>query len=353
LLPAPTHALDPTRAGHAPQYTLAKPDHAGRFELLLSEGGSFEIVGGVAGQTAAHQPIVLDKVRPHQEITLRLTPFVVVAGRVIDERGNACADVHVGLSPVGERTNLLSCLLSIEGIMPRGPTAADGTFRFLVPARGHYRLGYRPSPYLWAQGPQVQAPTEDALLVVREVDKQGFLVGGRVVAEATGVTVPKFDVYLVTHEAGGGFSDRQLTKGTDGTFFAADPLPIGQRYTLRIEAEGLGNAEVGPFDATVRREEVSVRMPALGSLVCTVLRADGTPAVKAHIGIEREGAGPFAPTPQGATDHDGRIRFTDLTPGDYTVNAYSAVGVAGAGTANGRVDVRPALEAALVLSLRQ
>lgn len=340
----------PAPAGAQPKYRRAKADEDGRFELLLTEGGTFELVGGVEGQTAAHVPIAVTESRPHGQATLRLTPFVVVAGRAVDERGEPCAGVHVGLSPICERDGLYQCRTDLQGIYPRGPTAADGTFHFLAPAGDRYRVGYRPAPRLYAYGPEVTPPAADVVLVVREADKRGFTVTGRAVAEATGAVVPAYRVFLVEHEEDGGFRDAPVANATDSTF-AIGPLPTGRRYSLRFEAEGYGTATTGPFDATVREEKLVARLPALCRLVCTVLRPDGRPAVEAHVGLQHVPRQPFARAHQGDTDGEGRIELDDLTPGEYTV--YATAEITSGGTAKGSVTILPEQRATIVLTLQQ
>jgi 5-hydroxyisourate hydrolase-like protein (transthyretin family) len=332
------------------RYQRAKADKDGRFELLLTEGGTFELVGGVEGQTAAHVQVVLTEGRPHGEATLRLTPFVVVAGRAVDERGDPCAGVHIGLSPIGERDHVSRCRADVQGIFPRGPTAADGTFRFLAPAGYGYRVGYRATPHLYVRGPDVTPPAEDVVLVVREADQRGFTLTGRGVAEGTGAVVPVFRVYLVEHAPTGGHSDQRIATTKDGTF-TVGPLPVGRRYSLRFEAEGLGTSTAGPFDATVRTEQVVARLPDLGSLACTVLRPDGTPAVGAHVALQRAGEHPFERAHQGDTDDEGRIQLGAVTPDEYTIHAAAAVRTAG--QAQATVTILPRQQATITLTLQR
>jgi hypothetical protein len=337
---------------HGPQRPNleARSDRQGRFEFLLAEGGSFHLVGGVEGQTATDVQVVLDQARPHQEAVLRLSPFLVIAGRVVDECFEPRAGVLVGCSPMLEWDWLQQCRSELQGIYARGPSAADGSFRFLVPAGCPYRLGYRPSQHLYAHGTEVMPPTENAVLVVRESDNQGFRVSGRVVSATTGAVIPVFRVNLVTHTSATGSSDELVAEGKDGTF-AFGPMPVETRYSLRVEAEGLGTTTIGPFDATVREEQVTVRMPGLGSVVCTVLRSDGTPAVQAQIGLDHaDGHRPFERWHHGKTGNDGRISLSGVPPGDYIV--YASAATVHGGKAQGRITVRPDVEASLQLTLQ-
>jgi hypothetical protein len=345
LLSAP----DPSGTDTQRDWTEADPQ--GRFEKLLTTGGRFRVVGGVEGQTATDVEVVLDEAHPHQQIELHLTPFVVLAGKVVDERGQPCADVLVGCNPA-ERTWLEQSKASLQGIYARGPSAADGTFRFLVPAGLRYRLVYRTAPNLYARGPEVTPPIEDAVLVARDSDRQGFEIHGRVVRAADGATVPVFRVYLVTHEKGGmGMGNQPIADGKDGTF-TVGPLMVDCRYSVCVEAEGLARVNIGPFDATVRREDVTVRLPAFGSVLCTVLRGDGRPAVQAHVGlVDESDCDPFGPWHGGETDKDGRLTLPNVPPAEFVV--YASAAVASGTPAKGKVTVRPGQQCEVQITLRE
>jgi hypothetical protein len=164
---------------------------------------------------------------------------------------------------------------------------------------------------------------------VRESDKQGYVVLGRVVAADGGAAVPAFRISRTTHETNGGASNDPIGNGVDGRF-RVGPLAVGRRYSLEFEADGFARATVGPFDATVREETVTVRMQRCGSVRCRVLRADGTPAVNVLANLQRLGADdPFCRCWQGETDADGRIEFLDVVPDAYKVHARAATAEGG------------------------
>ncbi len=340
------------------QGQLVRRGHAnskGEFELLLTEGGEFILVGGIEGQTAADARVAIDTASPRARITLRLEPFLPITGRLVDEGGAPCGDVLVSASPVADRDALFRNRAALQGIYARTHTAPDGTFRFLVPAGQRYRVGYRATPHMHVSGPEVAPPTDNVVVVMRASDRRGFEVTGRVIAAASGDPVPRYRVYLVTHGSGGGFSDRPLreggiTLGSDG-WFRAGPFRPDRRYSLRFEAEGYGCVTSGPFDASVREERVLVSMPAPGSVVCTVMQADGRPAVDARVGLKRTGGTPFEPVHQGRTGADGRLQLHNVSPGKYTVHASAAV--RGAGSATGSVMVDAARAASVVVTLRR
>ena len=309
-----------------------KSDVEGRFEILLSRGGAFDLVGGVEGQTSAHATLVLDEARPHQQITLRTSPFVAVSGKVVDERGEPLPGVHVGLGYVVDRDFLHERRSNLHGILPRGPTAADGTFEFLAPAGYRYQVVCQVIPgnrEIWIRGPAFAAPASGLVVTLRDSDKQAFVVSGCVLAAEGGVAVPEFRISLTTHGTNGCASNHPIGTGVGGRF-RVGPLEVGRRYSLEFEADGLARATVGPFDATVREETVTVRMQRCGSVRCRVLRADGTPAVNVFANLQRLGdADPFCRCWQGETDADGRIEFLDVVPDAYKVHARAATAEGG------------------------
>ncbi|MCB9884219.1 MAG: sigma-70 family RNA polymerase sigma factor [Planctomycetes bacterium] len=298
-------------------------DAQGRFRMLLTAGGTFDLIGGTPGQTSAHTRLVLDEVRPQQEVTLRTTPFVPVTGKIVDERGQPCAGAHVGLSWAAERSWLERQRNELHGNMARGPTTADGTFSFLAPAGFRYRLVCRALPdsrELWVKGPEFDVPATGLVLAIREVDKQGFVIAGTVVDDEGGAAVPRFSVSRTTHYERGA-SENEVGKGADGAF-EIGPLVTGTRCTFVFAAEGFAKARVGPFDTTVRREVVEVRLRRCGKVRLRVLRADGTPAVRVMTSLQQVVEDPFCRAWQGETDGDGNIEFSDVLPEAFKVHAW-------------------------------
>ncbi len=301
----------------------AVSDAQGHFRMLLTAGGTVDLIGGKQGQTSAHAQLVLDDARPQQEVTLRTTPFVRVSGKIVDELGQPCAGAHVGLSRVGKRDRLEEMRSGLHGILPRGPTAEDGTFSFLTPAGYRYRLVCRALPdnrELWVRGHEFDVPATGLLLTIRDIDKQGFVIAGTVVDDEGGAAVPKFMVSRTTHVANGASQD-QVGEGTNGAF-EIGPLVTGSHCTFVFEAEGFARARVGPFDTTVRREVVEVRMRRCGKVRLRVLRADGTPAVKVLASLQQVVEDPFSRAWQGETDGDGYVEFTQVLPEAFKAHAW-------------------------------
>ncbi|HZN41227.1 MAG TPA: hypothetical protein VFD82_20645, partial [Planctomycetota bacterium] len=317
-----------------------KSDAEGRFEFLLAEAGTFVLVGGVAGQTSARADIVLEAARPHAEVTLRTTPFADVDGKVVDEHGEPIAGAWVALGYVVERDAVHEQRSDLHGILPRGPADAEGLFRFRAPAGYRYRVVARALPDstdLWVKGPEFAIPASDLVVVIREADRQGFVVTGRIVAASDGSPLRGVTIERVETSEHGASSGNE-GKSDDGTF-RIGPFATGKRYSFAFGAEGFARTVIGPFDATVRTEEVVVRLPRCGTVRCRVLRADGTPAASAFVSLAAEPRVDFGRAWQGEADQDGCIEFTDVVPGAYKVYARATARVAAG--AVGDTVVRP------------
>lgn len=338
-------------AADGSQCEQGKCDAQGRFEILRTAGGAFDLVGGIDGQTSAHEVLVLDEARPKQEITLRTQPFVPVSGKVVDDRGEACAGTQVGLSYVGELDLVQAKRRDLQGL-PRGLTAEDGTFHFLAPAGERYRVVVQALPdnrHLWVKGPVFAAPAQDLTLTVREADRQGFVLSGQVVADDDGAVIPRVSVTMTTHRAMSA-SNTALGSGENGRF-EVGPVPTGARCSFEFEAEGFARALVGPFETTVRHEVVTVRLRRCGKVRLRVLRADGTPAVKVRANLERTVDDAFGRFWQGETDRDGYIEFDEVVPEPFKVHARAASEEGG--KAVGEVVVKPGQTSDVQLVLRQ
>ena len=327
MLRLPRHDMD----GRIVEIVSAKTRADGSFERLLTHGGRFEVLGGVAGQTLAHDFVELTDARPHQQVTLRTTPFAVVAGQVVDERGQLLEGVALFASELDPQNTeeKLRWQLYDTG-KPRGATAADGTFRWLVPADLRFRIRYRPVTgvkEILVDGPDVTPPAESLRIVVTDADRQrkltGFELRGRIVAAATGAPAKKVRIQCIENEASGTSAD--TVDGhvqPDGTF-ALGPLPLRNIDTFAFEFEAEGcSLRVGPFPAAERVEEVTVRLLSFAAVDVLVLRPDGNPAVGAPCYMRSAGLDPIGDYFEGQTDAAGRVHFDQVRPSGWSVHAW-------------------------------
>jgi RNA polymerase sigma factor (sigma-70 family) len=308
-------------------------DAEGRFQLLLARGGTLHVVAGVAGQTAAHARVELGDASPHATVALSTRPFVPITARVVDERGDPRAGLRVAVSfrfPADEelahRTGapaLRTMRDGLHGDFAAAASDAQGRARFAVPADTRCQLLVQPLPGnddLWVRSPELAAPAEDVLVVVRAADRHGFELHGRVVAARDGAPIGGARIERVTASEANASAGPVGGTSADGTF-RLGPFRSGERYRFTFEADGFAKTTIGPFDATVRVEQVTVRMARCGSVDVQVLRADGTPAARAFASLQAAVHDPFGRAWQGDTDASGTITFTDVLPGPWRVHA--------------------------------
>ncbi|MCA8949731.1 MAG: hypothetical protein KDE27_09525, partial [Planctomycetes bacterium] len=317
----------------------------------LTEDGTYDVVGGVQGETSAVAVAVLAAARPHVEVTLRTAPFVAIEGIVRDDRGTPLGDVLVGARQDRDRDPVSRERIDLQGGYGGIRTAADGTFRFEAAAGFPYELRAQAIPgnrELWATGPTVVAPASGVVVVVRDVDRQGFTIAGRVLRAADGSPVARARIARITHH-GSGASHGPVGTAVDGEF-EVGPLAVGARYSFEFEAPELAPVVVGPFEAGLRREEVTVRLPEFGRVRCRVQRPDGTVAVGVFVSLNFEPYDPFGPAWQGDTDADGVIEFERVPPRAYRVHAAAKAAIGGEADVETVVASGQATDVTVVLS---
>lgn len=339
----------------------------GKFEFPVDLAGGYLLVGGGAGRAPAIATIEVDPARPAANVTLRMATLVVVRGRVVDERGAPLADRDVSVGPLLLAQSGVEDADAREAVQQQirlldGGTQAtsdrDGRFEVRIPAGWLCRAitAAVPGNYeLWVGSEPFSSPAEDVVLVVRARDAEGFVLTGRVVAEADGTPVANVVIERRFGERSSGSID-SVGRAKDGSFRIGPLAPEG-RSTFVFTAEGFARTTVGPFELGVRTEELVVRLPRCGRLRCRVLRRDGTPAAGAWLVLQREVEveDPFAPGWQGATDGDGWRTFDDVEPVPLRVLAWATreAGLLQVAPIEQPIVVRPGQESEVVVVLAQ
>jgi RNA polymerase sigma factor (sigma-70 family) len=307
-----------------PGVEKAEADADGRFDLSLVHPGTLHVVAGGPGATCALATVQLDEANPHRDLELRLRPIASVTGTVVDERGAPLADLGLWLRPAFlPELSYLGFLRNELGVRPTGlpRTDAHGAFRFEVSADCSYQLGVFPlaNRDLRIDSPEFAPPVDGLTIVVRDADKLGFVIVGRVLG-SDGALLRDCRVGLRKYEpASRGVMDYGTSLRSEGTF-RFGPLQPGEHFGVEVQAEGYANQVVGPFVASVREEPLTVRMQRCGTVQCRIVRADGAPAVGAFSSLQRlPKPDPLGRAWQGETDRDGRITFRDVEPGEYHV----------------------------------
>lgn len=306
----------------------------GRFELPLDLAGEYRVVGGRVGASPAVAAFAVDAARPAAQVTLRMQPLEPTSGRVVDGHGAPLAGRVVAIEPElsatsSEQGDTAAMLLQLQRQMLEGVLHAtsDGDGRFLVRVPPGWRCRVITAALpgnreLWVRSDPFVAPSAAVSLVVREQDTLGFVLAGRVVDAADGQPVLEAGIERRTGEQQSG-SMESLGRARDGSFRLGPLAPSGRCWFV-FTAEGYARTIVGPFDPSVRTEEVVVHMPRLGRVRCRVLRADGKPAESAFVVLQREVQDPFAPSWQGATAPDGWRTFDKVEPVPLQVLAWAS-----------------------------
>ncbi|MBL8737943.1 MAG: sigma-70 family RNA polymerase sigma factor [Planctomycetes bacterium] len=337
----------------------------GKFEFPVDLAGGYRLVGGAAGRAPAIAAIEVDAARPAANVTLRMTTLVAVRGRVVDERGAPLAGRFVAIEPEllaqpgagdADAAELVQRQLEMLEGGTRATSDADGRFEVRVPAGWRCRAitsavpGHRE---LWSRSEPFTTPAEDVVLVVRARDAEGFVLTGRVVAEADGTPVADVEIERRFAERPSGSID-PVGRAKDGSFRLGPLAPEGRSWFV-FTAEGFARTTVGPFELGVRTEELVVRLARYGRLRCRVLRKDGTPAAGAWLVLQREVEDPFAPGWQGVTDGDGWRSFDDVEPVSLRLLAWATreAGLLQVAPIEQPIVVRPGQESEVVVVLAQ
>lgn len=311
----------------------------GRFEFPLDGGGSYWLVGGCEGKAPAFASVEVDVAHAERFVPLRMTALVPVQGRVVDERGQPLAGRVVAVEPelllaellfakpsedvVAEASLRMQC--DVLGGWPRPTSDTDGHFRALLPPGWRCRASTAALPgsrEFWSHSDPFTTPATDVRLVVRAQDAEGFVLTGRVVADADGAPIAAAVIERVRHD------DRQWS-GLDvgrvqAGVFRIGPLGRTGGDMFAFTAEGFARTVVGPFDLAGREQNVVVRLPRCGGVRCRVLRANGTPAASAFVVLIRDADDPLGPSWQGATDGEGWLTFEEVEPRALRVHAWAS-----------------------------
>lgn len=335
-----------------PRWQRIKARDDGTFAELRTEGGSFWLVGGATGHSAAWTQVLLDSAQPHAVVSLQLPPLATLAGRVVDGDGRPRPNVFLWPSfEVGEDP-IRRARMGLSTSLERGPCGADGTFRWQVPAGLPIRITARTTEHRYVRGPLVEAPADDIRIVLEDadmVDAPGLVLAVRARVAATGQAVGQFEVRIRGRDAAGGTVLDQFHRSVDGGF-ESGPLPPGCRYEVVVSAAGHPPCTLGPVDGAVRREELLAQFGPFGSVACRVLRADGTPAAFAFVSLWR---GVDDRDYQGETDRDGRVLLADVDLDDYTLHAFTARAAFAANRASTPIRVLPGQATATVVTLER
>lgn len=237
----------------------------------------------------------------------RRSDGVSLSGTIVDGAGRAVAGAHVvAESETGSRPRAFAAPFAISS-----PTAADGRFALDGLAPGRYRLRVTGPEVLTAELRYVQAPADDARIVVsRRISIAGTVTdGGRTVSTAT--------VAVLGDAIGGVLEVKADAKGA----FAVHNLPEGhfQIYAWRAElaarAVRVSRFGAGPF------APLELRLEAAAIVVGTVVDRDEGTGVAAAVELRPESGD--APPRYARSGSNGVFRIEGVPSGRWIADAFA------------------------------
>jgi len=255
-------------------------DAEGRFRLVALKPRENAYVTVVApGQALfARQPV---RVGPDGDgpLELRLEPPRVLAGRVLDEAGQALAGarVHIQGERIVEAEADHGVVETLEWLLERDETRtdADGRFRFedLYDGAFELRAARADEPALFAKL-QVRSGSEDVEVVLERSRLERLTFSGRVTDARDGAPLPAFDVSVSSLLEGVMQGRAVQVRDADGRFRLAGYEPGVTEVT--ISAPGYASWASEQRERAEGEERLDVRLFPARTLGLVLRASDGS-----------------------------------------------------------------------------
>ncbi|MBW3563783.1 MAG: carboxypeptidase-like regulatory domain-containing protein [Acidobacteria bacterium] len=292
-------------------------DPEGRFVInTVSTGPKVMITGGKLGLPSATPAILaLDPGETRRDLRITIPLGIEVTGRVIDQEGVPVAGVVIEAAPADNRIAGVRTIRRFAGgVATRESnlvTDADGAFSMQL-AEGLWKLSFKADGFAGQETPIEIVPRVDPL-EIRLVP--GHTLRGRVVTqEGAGVA----DVRVLVPGADTG----NVRTAPDGSFAVPD-LPHGQTMLVALDPE---RSIREMRTVTLPSDELTIRLPATGTLAGKVVDEDGAPvkSFQAQAGRDETGGGQIQVRLSGAQNdsfitEDGRFTLDDVPIGTAKV----------------------------------
>ncbi|MHB9001372.1 MAG: carboxypeptidase regulatory-like domain-containing protein [Thermoanaerobaculia bacterium] len=285
-------------------------DAEGRFEFQALPG-KYDFAAYAPGfQVATLEGVPVEKAM--EPVELKLARGAVIRGRVVRPDGAGAPGITIAI---------------LDSRSPRGEEAittdSSGAFTIQDLPPGSWRLGFYKHEELISQTATVTAPSDDFVL---ELPSAGT-VRGRVLDEATGEPVSRFQIYLVSSSGPTGRETRSTMRefnDHDGAFaFGNIPFGTYEATTSAVDYVGSNPAEVTV--GTGSTDDLRIVMTRGVTLSGRVTDESGRPLAGANIGIDQtadETSSRRIMQPNDSvTGDDGEYRLTGLAPRPVTVYA--------------------------------
>jgi len=265
-------------------------------------------------------------------VTLRFAGFGAVTGSVLDDQGEPALGANVVLG--ARRLDLTTCTLVQDPLAKLVQTGQDGTFVFDRVPVGAVTVSassvFFPAPAtakgsLLFDGDALDFTLHLSSTTAGELSGTVFLPDG-VTPSGPGVSVTASSAR---------FPDVTVTTDVEGRFTFAKIFPAG---TYLLSASDVVTGGVAEQTASLLADQsltADLRLLGRGAVEVTVLDGAGDPVDEAFVELRRSSF-PFDEAAGATTSTSvGRIRFENITEGDFTVTASDSLGRGG--RANGVV----------------
>ena len=342
----------------------ASTDAAGKFHMDELEAGKYMLnasrngfVGQSYGAKSSNRPGTVLAVSPGGtiEANFKLTPHSVVTGRIVDEDGDAMANVQVHLSRF-QWQNGKRMLIPGES----GTTNDLGEYRIFGVAPGKYYLSATYNPGQWNQvktagdapdsaySPVYYPGTTDSSSATRlEVPKSGHLNGvdftmqktksyrisGRVISSVPGQSKPSGIMLTLepkSEEQGNTWESNKMSHSDPEGKFAFKGVLPGE-YQLSGNTFGDDGVARAHLDVVINHEDlrgVDLILTPGWEMKGTIKvdgDAGGVNLNQIHVMLESEQTGMvfYGPRPHASVRDDGSFTLKDVTGGRYRLRAWS------------------------------
>jgi protocatechuate 3,4-dioxygenase beta subunit len=254
-------------------------------------------------------------------IDIRLTVGGEVRGKVTAESGEPVEGAAVRIWPTGRRDPRAP-----RPLVPPEParSSSDGTFVIDRLQAGTYVVRVEKEGYSAASRPNVVISEGGEVEGVDFVLKRGFAVNGKVL-DKKGQPVAGAEIQAYPQKVQGDWQ-RHTTKSKEDGSFRLEGLSPGTYY-LRAGKSGFGSASKSGVQSGT--DGIELTLSEQGALTGTaILAQSGKPVTAYKIRIYRTGQRAGWPVrQQDVADATGAFSVTNLPPGAYEIDGYTATGL--------------------------
>jgi len=308
-------------------------DLQGHFSTPVQRHARYQLLAAAEGHATSDLSWTeTTPARPHVEVRLVLETFTTIRGRVVHGDGSPFPGLRVLATPEAGDRNLWTSMPNREDRFPavRAATVADdGSFALTVHPGSSWTLvvfQVKVNGRVLVLQSGVNPRRDDVVITVTDAQLQGCVVHGKV-TRADGQPARDYEVEVVDCGPDGQMMTSSAVEARiDGDTFECPPLPLGQRFAVWVNLSSsklagrfggpLAPASTAAFLTDRAELHFDLRLEAWGSLPVRVLEADGAPARRVSVYLQRveSTGGDLGVLP---VDAEGRAVVKKCVPGAY------------------------------------